>query len=71
MGAVTKKQVDQLADPYIVLLLTRSKLSIAPADITPELIELKRQQVRMKRYLKRMKKTKKESDINGNDLLKG
>jgi hypothetical protein len=69
MGGATKKQVDQLADPYIRQLLLNMKSTIQPEEITPELIELKRQQVRMKRSLRRMKKTKKEGNISGDDLV--
>jgi hypothetical protein len=60
MGGATKKQVDELADRYIRQLLLHMKSAIQPEEITPELIELKRQQVQLKRSLKRMKNTKKE-----------
>jgi len=59
--SVTKKQVDELADPYIRQLLLQLKSAVQPEDITPGMIELKRQQVQMKRNLKEFKKTKKES----------
>jgi hypothetical protein len=57
-----KKDVDQLTDSYVIHLLLQSNLYIDRVDITPELIELKRGQVRMKRSLRESKKTEKESD---------
>jgi hypothetical protein len=57
-----KKEIE-LSDSYIIGLLTRSKvLDLQRGDITPEMIELKRQIIVMERNLRRLEETKKESD---------
>jgi|WetSurSiteA1Bulk_404760.scaffolds.fasta_scaffold38072_2 hypothetical protein len=61
-----KKEIEELSDSYIIRLLTRTKvLDLQRSDITPEMIELKRQIIVMERNLRRLEETKKESGEHG------
>ena len=58
-----KKEIDEVSDSYIIRLLMRTKVfDLQRSDITPEMIELKRQIIVMERNLRRLEETKKESD---------
>jgi hypothetical protein len=61
-----RKQSAELTDSYIRALLLQSRHPVLQeSDMTPEVIELKRQQVRMKRNLKKHKETENESYEHG------
>jgi len=59
-----QKKRDLLYDSYIVEKLKRSNIT----EITPELIDLKRQQLSMKRTLKQFKTWRKEHESNHADV---
>jgi hypothetical protein len=64
-----KKEIDELSDSYIIRLLRRSKVfDLQRDDITPEMIELKRQILVMERNLRRLEETKKESDKRDKEM---
>jgi hypothetical protein len=60
---ITKEATEKMCDSYITASLRKSKF-----DITPETIELKRQQIIMKRTLKQFKEWRKQYEPNNPDV---
>ena len=59
------KSIQQCSNLYIKKLL-RATHGVIPSEITPDLIELKRQQITMKRILKQFKQFRKEKENESN-----
>jgi hypothetical protein len=57
------KRIAELADPYV-----KDLLWFSDKPITPETIELKRQQVTMKRTLKQFKQWRKDRESSNPDV---